>query len=319
MENILERFPFVAKSIFSNLDNTSLVQAKEVCSSWRNSINSQKFSWIRIIQTHIDDKQELASIWWHRVLLKTSVETVKELSTAVYQFYQFDKTRYYKKKWSPLHITVERDSISLSQHVVSKVDEVDPENSDNITPLHFAASNGNLELFELIFVGSKKKNPKDVLGKTPFYSAAIKGHLEICKFIIKNVEEKNPAIKNGFTPLYVAASNGHLEICKLIIDSVDDKNPATTDGATPLYIGAQNGHLEICEFIIENVDDKNPPKNGGFTPLCIAATSGHLEICMLLIEKVGNKSLGPLMMNTISILRKRPRGWTKCWQHWQNK
>ena len=115
MENLLERFPFVAKSIFSKLDNTSLVQAKEVCSTWRNSINSQKFSWIRIIQTHIDDKQELASIWWHRVLLKTSVETVKELSTAVYQFYQFDKTRYYKKKWSPLHITVERDSLNLSQ------------------------------------------------------------------------------------------------------------------------------------------------------------------------------------------------------------
>ena len=192
MENILERFPNVAKAIFSKLDNKYLVEANGVCSSWKNSITSQKFYWIRIIQTHIDDEQEFTSIPWQRVLLKTSVEMVKELSIAVYQFYQFDKSRY-KKKWSPLHITVERDILGLSQRVMNKVAEMDPKSSDGKIPLHFAASNGNLELFELIFKRSKEKNPYDNFGITPYHSAAIKGHLEICKFIIKNVEEKNPA------------------------------------------------------------------------------------------------------------------------------
>ena len=171
MENILEKFPFVSKSIFGQLDNASLVQAKEVFSTWKNSITSQKFSWIRIIQTHINDEQESTSTQWQRVLLKTSVETVKELSAAVYQFYQFDKSRKsyscsrslfldksrYKKKWSPLHITVEQQSLSLSQHVMNKLDEMDPKNSDGITPLHFAASNGNFELFKLIFVVTTEK------------------------------------------------------------------------------------------------------------------------------------------------------------------
>ena len=168
MENIIERFPNVAKAIFSKLDNKYLVEANGVCSSWKNSITSQKFYWIRIIQTHIDDEQEFTSIPWQRVLLKTSVKRVKELSIAVYQFYQFDKSRY-KKKWSPLHITVERDILGLSQHVMNKVDEIDPKNSDGKIPLHFAASNGNLELFKLIFVGTKKKNQRDILGITPYY------------------------------------------------------------------------------------------------------------------------------------------------------
>ena len=158
MENILERFPVVAKTIFSELNNKSLVKATEVCTTWRNSITSQKFSWIRIIQTHIDDKQELTSIPWQRVLLKTSVETVKELSTAVCQFYQFDKSRY-KKKWSPLHITVERNILSLSQYVMNKVDEMDSRNCGGKTPLHFAASNGNLEL-----LGQKKRIQRIFLG-----------------------------------------------------------------------------------------------------------------------------------------------------------
>ena len=161
MENITERFPNVAKAIFSKLDNKYLVEANGVCSSWKNSITSQKFYWIRIIQAHIDDGHEFTSIPWQKVLLKTSVEMVKELSIAVYQFYQFDKSRY-KKKWSPLHITVERDILGLSQHVMSKVAGMDPESSDGKIPLHFAASNGNLELFKLIFVGTKKKNQRDI-------------------------------------------------------------------------------------------------------------------------------------------------------------
>ena len=252
MENILERFPVVSKSIFGQLDNTSLVQAKEVCSTWRNSITSQKFSWIRIIQTHIDDEQGSTSTHWQRVLLKTSVETVKELSAAVYQFYQFDKSRY-KKKWSPLHITVERQSLSLSQHVMNKWDEMDPKNIDGITPLHFAASNGNLELFNLIFVRAKEKNPRDIFGITPHYSAACNGHLEICNLIMDSVDDKNHARYDGVTPLYIAASNGHWEICKLIIKSVDAKNPARNDGVTPLYVAATHGHIEICKLIIESL------------------------------------------------------------------
>ena len=92
MENFLERFPVVAKTIFSELNNKSLVKAKEVCTTWKNSITSQKFSWIRIIQIHIDDEQELTSVPWQRVLLKTPVETVRYFSTAVHQFYQFDQS-----------------------------------------------------------------------------------------------------------------------------------------------------------------------------------------------------------------------------------
>ena len=61
MENILERFPVVTKIIFSKLDKKSLVQAKTVCRTWRNSLTSQTFSWIRKIQTDIDDEQEFTS------------------------------------------------------------------------------------------------------------------------------------------------------------------------------------------------------------------------------------------------------------------
>ena len=149
MNYILERFPVVANKIFCKLDDKSLIRAKEICRPWRNYITSQKFSWVRKIQADIIYKQEFTRNW-QRVLVRTSVETVKELSVAVHQFYQLDESRY-NEKWSPLHITVMQDDLSLSRHVMSKMDEMDPKNSDGITPLHFAASNGNFELFKLYF------------------------------------------------------------------------------------------------------------------------------------------------------------------------
>ena len=165
-------------------------------------------SWIRKIQTVVDDEQEFTSNW-QRVLVRTSVETVKELSVAVHQFYQLDESRY-NEKWSPLHITVMQDDLSLSRHVMSKMDEMDPKNSDGITPLHFAASNGNFELFKLTFDRTTKKNPATLNGYTPMYVAAVRGFVDICKLIIDNVYDKNPAINNGSTPLFGSCPNRSL-------------------------------------------------------------------------------------------------------------
>ena len=84
---------------------------------------------------------------------------VIELVNAVRHFYKSDSSRF-DENWSPLHITVERGILHLSQDIIGKINDKNPKNGKGFTPLHFAAEKGHFELCRIIFDNTKEKNPK---------------------------------------------------------------------------------------------------------------------------------------------------------------
>ena len=49
MEEIIFRFPHLAKNTFQKLDNESLAKSREVEKCWQNFIDEKKYLWLRIV------------------------------------------------------------------------------------------------------------------------------------------------------------------------------------------------------------------------------------------------------------------------------
>ena len=58
MEEVIQRFPNISRQIFKNLDNESLVLCREVCKTWKNCIDREKFYWIRILMKYLQYSKE---------------------------------------------------------------------------------------------------------------------------------------------------------------------------------------------------------------------------------------------------------------------
>ena len=52
MENFLISFPHIAEAIFKSLDNKSLQNCLQVCTSWKNFLENEEFFWRRLTKGH---------------------------------------------------------------------------------------------------------------------------------------------------------------------------------------------------------------------------------------------------------------------------
>ena len=294
IETMLSRFPIVAQDIFRELDNKSLITCRNVSVSWQNFIDNQKLNWIRKIQKSNRSMNEF-HMQWKQVIRNTSIDRIKELSTAVLQFFEDDISRS-KIQYAPLHVTADKGLLDLSKFIIDKTGVKNPARSDGYTALHMAAIKGHTEVCRHIIAIIEDKNPADQNGLSPLVIAASHGHLEIYQHIVKYLEDRNhfAIIKNGDTPLHVAAQRGHIEVCRYIMENLLEKNPQCVSGVyaglTPYHNAALFGHLEICKLFLENHHDKNPDTHLGLTPLHFAAKSGYFDICKLIVDSVENKN-----------------------------
>ena len=82
MNEIILRFPDLAKRIFNQLDNESLAKCKNVSRSWSSYMNRDISFWKRIIQKYIDNIREFKDTW-RCVMTKAGLENIKELAMVV--------------------------------------------------------------------------------------------------------------------------------------------------------------------------------------------------------------------------------------------
>jgi len=59
MDEVILRFPTVAKNLFKEIDNEGLTRCKEVSKLWCNVINNQKDLWLRIIRLQYEGPSQL--------------------------------------------------------------------------------------------------------------------------------------------------------------------------------------------------------------------------------------------------------------------
>ena len=120
MEELILRFGHITKQIFSNLDDKSLSDCREVSKSWRNFLDGQKFLHIRIIQSHIEKKHEIGEPW--KKLLKISnSEMIILLNSAVKEVYSKNICWTTKQMFDPLHVAAIYGQKCLYKYIEEKV------------------------------------------------------------------------------------------------------------------------------------------------------------------------------------------------------
>ena len=87
MEEVNLRFQHISEKIFGCLDNESLASCKEVCRSWNNFLDGQKFLQARVIFETVK-KIHKAGKSWFQVFKNCNTKTIVDLRIAVEQFYK---------------------------------------------------------------------------------------------------------------------------------------------------------------------------------------------------------------------------------------
>ena len=215
MEDMLWRFPHIGENIFKKLSNRNLAECKKVARSWAYFINNERFY-----------KQKVK-----------------------YEMIQKDKD---EKGRTYLHKAAEAGNFLECCHIISHVDNKNPQDYYRIMPLHLAAGNGHLSICKLILENIQDKNPLANKDVTPLHYAANKGQFEVYKLIFENVEDNNPSsIKYPMSPLHLAASKGHFDICKLVIDNQQDENLCLSGHSvlTPLLLATFYDHDVVVNYM----------------------------------------------------------------------
>ena len=121
MNEIILRFPDLAKRIFNKLDDESLAKCKNMSRSWFSYMNREVSFWKRIIQKYTNNINKFKDAW-RCVMTKAGLENVKELAMAVKHYLSIhpskcsigvDKCKHRTASFSPLHLAVESGQLSL--------------------------------------------------------------------------------------------------------------------------------------------------------------------------------------------------------------
>ena len=272
MDEVFLRFPHLSENIFGSLQNEFLAKSKEVCRSWYDYLDDQKFLEQRANK------------------VKLVIETVDKLGN-VARAYQ----PHYQLPKKSFSIETKKEMINDARN--GNFDLVHEKIMKNLTLLYYpmnpfldAAIRGHFVVAKYLVDQAQyeyDKNPfTDVhFRDTLLHIAAIHGRIDIVKYIMSNVRDVNPKDQNGDTPLHYAAlgnkpnMNGNkLEVVRYIMENLEDNSPKNHTGKTPLHVAAANGQLDIFKYIIENVFEKNPKDVDGITPKDLASEGNYWEI-----------------------------------------
>ena len=292
LEGFCLRFPDVANSILTEVDNQSLVKFNIASLELCTFLQKQRLLWIRKLDKYEKCQKEF-SLCWRKLKKKTPFHIIKKLSIATDAFLQTNKSynltlsylhnvKPYHRwfQWSPHHVAANYGLLNLYKYIIKKTGYINPKikkGSENrgITPLHLAARNGHLEICQLIIENVDDKNPEiPKIGKPRDFN-----------FLIGRSLYSEEHLFHCDTPLHSAALSGHYDVCKLILENADNKNPANCFGITPLHFSVVMGHMKICRLIVPYVNNLNHREgDDSVTVLHVAASCGNLKICKLLVK-----------------------------------
>ena len=305
MEEVNLRFQHIGDQIFGCLDNKSLANCKEVCRSWNDFLDGQKFLHARIILETVKKVHKVEKSWF-QVFKKSNTKIIQDLRIAVEHLYQGSgiftsykkdlysleifKTAIHNQFVSPLHVAAAFGQLTLFNDILQRVENKFPIDGLDRSILHYAAINDHLNIYEsLVDINGNisthsTTNLTDSEVPTPMGFAVIHNSLKVCKFIVDIDPDQilKDNTSGGQTFLHTAALFGHIELYKMILEKVADKIPLHC-GYTPLHFAAAQGHLEMCTLILENGNDKNPVSDNGQTPKSMAETGKYFEVVKLFL------------------------------------
>ena len=254
--------PHVSKQILEYLDDRSLMNCRILSHFWKNFVDKQRFTWIRIIKEISEfDKCKHRSPNYERMMridykCNSFVHYFEELGTL--NFYgnienNCDSEVYAWKK------ILEKGSLKIVKELGIAIRRLYVLHDDILR------SDGTYEKYEnSIFNGIKRYGNKSY---HLLIIAAYHGNLELFEEIFELVEDKNPSHYDCPWPnaLHTAATYGHFEMCKLVLDTLEKKNPTSPKMGSMLHIAAHYNYQKLFEFVFHQVEEKNP--TGGQIPV----------------------------------------------------
>ena len=311
MEEVNLRFHHISEQIFGCLDNESLANCQEVCRSWNDFLDGQKFLHARIILKTVSKYHKVGKSWF-QVFKKCNTKTIMDFRIAVEHLYQVPGIfALYKKRMGLLELLTE-STINVSE-LINLLPKHNHSVLPCVSPLHAAAAFGQLTLFNDILQSVENKFPLDGVGWSTLHYATINDSINIYESIVAINGTSNFSIHSIETPLNMAVKHNSINICRFIVgnnyvpSSHIDSELGCPEVHGFLCSAAWRGQIEIYKIIMETVADKNPPFLGG-TPLHMAAMEGRLEMCRLILENVSDK-------NPVNHLGQSPRYLAKYYNH----
>jgi len=125
--------PHLSKIIFGYLDDQSLKQCSEVCTTWSKFLDLKPFYWIRMMKNYIGGQEEFLD-GWKRFFYKIPIETAKPFALHIYKLSGLSGLKlcrdcsleYFDASRSPLHtaITIEPGAhLPFFEYIYEKVME----------------------------------------------------------------------------------------------------------------------------------------------------------------------------------------------------
>ena len=159
MDELIRRFPHIAKQISEQLDNNSLAKCREVKKSWLQFIDEKSLPWIRIVEIP-------------RIL-------------------NFQNTY--------LHIAANRGQVAMFEYLFQNEAIKNPKHLEGTTPFHLACKYGHFKIAEMLInkfneLDTESRNllelnSKDKFGHNGFHWACMKGHFKIVDMLLEKHAE----------------------------------------------------------------------------------------------------------------------------------
>ena len=292
LTHVALRVPHVGKQILEYLDDKDLMNFRILSHFWKNFVDKQRFTWIRIIREisefdkcrHLSHRSPIGQRFDYESNYKLGYNECKSF---VHYFEDLGTLNFYGNiedncdsevyAWKTI---LEKGSLKIVKELGIAIRRLYVLHDDILR------SDGTHEKYEdSVFNGIKRYGNK---GYHLLIIAAYHGNFELFKEIFELVENKNPSYHECPWPsaLHTAATFGHFEMCKLILDTLEDKNPRSKSMGSILHIGAKYNYQKLFKFVFHQVEEKNPI--GGHIPAPGHFGGGNFfsnSVCSCLIDR----------------------------------
>ena len=123
MEDLSKRLPRINQYILKNVDGKAMVNFKQTSRGIYQTLDREKFCWIKIINQYNERFEEFQDPW-KKVTSKTPIRIIKKLALATNKFFKtqtltdFQGQSRIMAQWHPLFIAAEQGSFQLYEYII---------------------------------------------------------------------------------------------------------------------------------------------------------------------------------------------------------
>ncbi|XP_012567166.2 kinase D-interacting substrate of 220 kDa isoform X1 [Hydra vulgaris] len=183
-----------------------------------------------------------------------------------------------------LILSAEKGFVDIVRELLNHDVEVNHRDEDGRTALIEAAKRGSIEIVTLL-LDHGAKFITDLGGWTPLVWASYKGNTEVVRQLLLHAANPNERGQYSMTPLIWASGRGHSEVVRVLVQHGAKVEIADKYGTSALIWACRKGHLEVAKILISKGASCDVAGTHRWTPLIMASKGGFTEMVVLLLEQ----------------------------------